>query len=71
MKKKQKYVEVEVDFDDITFMRLAKMAHDRDITLNQLCVELLESEMKKDSKKFRNKLKKAIKKLKKDERNEI
>ena len=37
----KKYENVEVDFDDETFIKLAKMAHGKDITLNQLCNDIL------------------------------
>ncbi len=32
---------VEIDLDDKTFMELSKMAHERDITLNQLCNDII------------------------------
>jgi bifunctional DNA-binding transcriptional regulator/antitoxin component of YhaV-PrlF toxin-antitoxin module len=35
------YTEVEIDFDDETFMKLAKMAHEQDITFNELCNNIL------------------------------
>ena len=43
---KEEMVEVEVNFTDDEFMRLALMAHKQDITFNQLCVNILEEVMK-------------------------
>lgn len=34
--------QVEIDISDENFMKLAKMAHEQNITLNQLCVNLLQ-----------------------------
>ena len=38
---KENLVEVEVELDDQVILRLALEAHRRDITLNQLCNEIL------------------------------
>ena len=38
---KENLVEVEVELDDQVVLRLAMEAHRRDITLNQLCNEIL------------------------------
>jgi hypothetical protein len=42
-KKETNYVSVEVDLDDDVFMALAKIAHERDITFNELCREVLQA----------------------------
>lgn len=41
--KKDDKVDVEVEMTDEAFLYLAKAAHDRDITFNQLCNEALRS----------------------------
>lgn len=51
MKKKVTYETVEVDLDDDQFLVLAKMAHERDITFNQLCNEVLREYFDKIGKK--------------------
>ena len=40
---KEKTVDIELELSDGDFLHLAKAAHDRDITLNQLCVDVLTS----------------------------
>ena len=40
---KEKTVDVELELSDGDFLHLAKAAHDRNITLNQLCVDVLTS----------------------------
>jgi len=45
--KKEKLVDIEVDLDDDTFLKLAKEAHNQNITFNQLCVNYLEDYIKK------------------------
>lgn len=40
-KPEKKYVDVEIDMPDDTFLALAKMAHEKDITFNQMCEEAL------------------------------
>ena len=45
MAKKEKMVDVEIDLDDATFLALAKMAHDQDITFNQLANKILVEEL--------------------------
>ena len=40
---KEKTVDIEIEISDDDFMHLAKAAHERDITLNQLCVDVLKS----------------------------
>lgn len=40
--KKEKYKTIEIDLDDNTFLKLAKLAHEQDITFNQLCANMLE-----------------------------
>lgn len=37
----EKLINVEVDLSDETILKLALLAHDRDITLNQMCNALL------------------------------
>jgi predicted DNA-binding ribbon-helix-helix protein len=45
MEKQDGRVEVPIDLTDDEFLRLAKMAHERDITFNQLVEEILQSEI--------------------------
>jgi hypothetical protein len=45
MAKKEKMIDVEVDLDDATFLALAKMAHEQDVTFNQLANKILIEEM--------------------------
>jgi len=40
---KEKTVDIELEISDEDFIHLAKAAHERDITLNQLCVDVLKS----------------------------
>ena len=40
---KDKTVDIELELYDGDFLHLAKAAHDRNITLNQLCVDVLTS----------------------------
>ena len=40
---KEKTVDIELELSDGDFLHLAKAAHDRNITLNQLCVDVLTS----------------------------
>ena len=40
---KDKTVDMELELSDGDFLHLAKAAHDRNITLNQLCVDVLTS----------------------------
>ena len=40
---KDKTVDIELELSDGDFVHLAKAAHDRNITLNQLCVDVLTS----------------------------
>jgi 3-isopropylmalate dehydratase small subunit len=47
MTKKEKWVEVEIDLDDATFLALAKEAHQQDITFNQLANKILLEQMDK------------------------
>ena len=42
--------DVEVNFSDETFMIIAKMAHEKDITLNQLITDILRKQMDKEDK---------------------
>ena len=40
---KEKTVDIELELSDGDFLHLAKAAHDRNITLNQLCVDVITS----------------------------
>ncbi len=40
--KKEMVIDVDVDLPDKVILELALMAHKRDITLNELCIEILE-----------------------------
>lgn len=42
-----KKVDVEVDLDDDVFIGLAQAAHEKDITLNQLCNQIIKEESEK------------------------
>lgn len=42
-----KKVDVEVNLDDTTFMWLSQVAHERDITFNQLCNQIIKEELGK------------------------
>ena len=37
----EKYEEVEIDISNETFFKIAKLAHEKDITFNQMCVDIL------------------------------
>lgn len=41
------YKSIEIDIDDSIFLQLAKEAHERNITFNDLCIEILQNETKK------------------------
>ncbi len=43
------FVEIEVDLDDHTFMELSKMAHEQDITFNELCNNILREQLEKNA----------------------
>jgi len=45
-----KMVGVEVDLDDTTFLAIAKLAHEKDITFNEMCVEILKEMIEKEDK---------------------
>lgn len=47
----KKMIEVEVDFDKETLFNLMLIAHEQDITLNQLCENILKEQIKKEEKK--------------------
>lgn len=42
----EKMVEIEVDFTDEEFLYVAKMAHENDITFNEMVVRILEEQIK-------------------------
>lgn len=42
------YREIEIELDDNVFLTLAKMAHDQDITFNELCNKILIQRLKGD-----------------------
>ena len=43
-------VEITINIDDQTFLELSKIAHQRDITFNQLIVDILTEQIDKDEK---------------------
>jgi len=43
----KKYEMVEVEFSDQVFLELARMAHERDITFNELCNDILREQIEK------------------------
>lgn len=47
---KDRFVDVPIDLSDEDFTALAKMAHEQDITFNQLCVNILREQMEKEEK---------------------
>lgn len=47
----EKMENVEVEFDDSTFMRIALMAHEEDITFNQMCNKILKEHIESEEKK--------------------
>lgn len=56
-KQNSKYKTIKVDISDETFLLIAKEAHQKDITFNQRCNEILEEmfdKMEKDLKNERN-----------------
>lgn len=46
--------EVEVSIDDETFIKLAKMAHEKDITFNQLCNDIIREKMELEENKLKD-----------------
>ncbi len=42
----EKMVDIEVDFTDEEFLHVAKMAHENDITFNEMVVRILEEHIK-------------------------
>jgi len=51
MKNKKEYVDVEIEISDEDFLNIAKMAHEKDITINQMMNQILEKYMRKDIEK--------------------
>ena len=47
MNKEDNFVEVEIELDDDVLLKLAMLAHDLDITFNQLCNDILKSKIEK------------------------
>lgn len=47
----EKTQEIEVDIEDATFLSIAKMAHERDITINDMMVEILKEQLEKEESK--------------------
>jgi len=39
------YVDIQIDMNDELFMELSKLAHERDITFNQLCNDILKEQL--------------------------
>jgi hypothetical protein len=50
-KKKENLIDIEVDLDKETLFNLSMIAHDQDITLNQLCNNILKAQIKLEEKK--------------------
>lgn len=50
----EKMVEIEIDIDDSEFLYVAKMAHERDITFNEMINHLIEWEIAERKKEERN-----------------
>ena len=44
---KEEMCVIDVDMDDDTFMRIAVMAHERDITFNQMVTIILKKQLKR------------------------
>lgn len=36
-----KFVNIEIDIDNATFLKIAQMAHEKDITFNEMAIEIL------------------------------
>ena len=54
---KDKTVDIELELSDGDFLHLAKAAHERNITLNQLCVDVLKSSFNDLDYRFEHQLK--------------
>lgn len=48
MAEKEKMVNIDIEIDDASFIFLAKRAHELDITFNQLVVNILKEQIKKE-----------------------
>jgi hypothetical protein len=44
----EKLKKVDVELDQQTFLKIAIMAHEKDITFNQICSQILEEYMKNE-----------------------
>ena len=42
-----KYEEIDIDIDEQTFLAIALLAHENDITFNQMCNKILKKSMEK------------------------
>ena len=49
---KKNLVEVPIDISDKTFLKIAIMAHEQDITFNQMCINILKEQILIEEKKF-------------------
>jgi hypothetical protein len=41
-------IKVEIDISDDVFLSLAKIAHEKDITFNQLCVDIIAEQISRE-----------------------
>ena len=57
---KDKTVDIELELSDGDFLHLAKAAHDRNITLNQLCVDVLTSSFEELDYRFEHQSKPSV-----------
>lgn len=45
----EKLVDVEIDLDDSTFLSIAKMAHEKDITFNEMITQIIEEKLSQEN----------------------
>ena len=48
--KKEKLADVEIEIDSVTFMKVAFLAHEKDITFNKMCNNLISDYIKENKK---------------------
>lgn len=44
----QNYETIEIEIDDDVFIAIAKMAHEKNITFNEMAIEILKEQLKKE-----------------------
>jgi hypothetical protein len=48
VEKNEEMEEVEIDISDETFLNIAKLAHEKDITFNQMCRDIIKEAIEKE-----------------------